>query len=325
MNYNFKPNTTVLVTGSAGFIAFHVSKKLLELGVTIIGLDNLNNYYDVDLKKSRNKILKEFDNYKFYKGDLKDLDFVKKVLNENKDINKICHLAAQPGVRYSLTHPHAYIQSNIVGFTNIIDEAKNHNIKDFIYASSSSVYGNNQKLPFSVKDNVDQPISLYAASKKANELIAHSYHHLYDMNCTGLRFFTVYGPYGRPDMAPILFAKAITNDESIKVFNNGQLKRDFTYIDDIVAGVLSALKHSYPYEIFNLGNNQSVELNYFIKQIEKNLDKEAKKEMLPMQAGDMLETFADIDYSKEKLNFNPQTSIEDGIKKFIDWYKNYYA
>jgi UDP-glucuronate 4-epimerase len=323
MNYNFKPNTTILVTGSAGFIGFHLAKTLLSSDINIIGIDNLNDYYDINLKKARNNILKKSDNYKFYKGDLTDINFIKKVLDENK-IDKVCHLAAQAGVRYSLTHPHAYIQSNIVGFTNIIDEAKNHNIKDFIYASSSSVYGNNQKLPFSVKDNVDKPISLYAASKKANELIAHSYHHLYGMNCTGLRFFTVYGPYGRPDMALFLFTKAILENKPIKVFNHGKMKRDFTYIDDIVNGIIASLKKSYPYEIFNLGNHKSIELNYFIKLIEKNLGKEAKKEMMSIQPGDVENTFADIKSSQEKLNFAPQTSIEAGIKKFINWYKEYY-
>ncbi|MFA6466935.1 MAG: NAD-dependent epimerase/dehydratase family protein, partial [Patescibacteria group bacterium] len=263
--------------------------------------------------------------YQFYKGDLKNLNFVKKILAENPKISKVCHLAAQAGVRYSITNPHIYIQSNIVGFTNLIEEAKNHKIKDFIYASSSSVYGYNHKIPFSVKDNVDQPISLYAATKKANELIAHSYHHLFGMNCTGLRFFTVYGPYGRPDMALFLFTKAILEDKAIKIFNHGKMKRDFTYIDDIVAGILSALYHSYPYEIFNLGNNRSVELNYFIETIEKNIGKIAKKEMLDIQAGDVAETFADIEKSKAKLNFKPQTSIEAGIKKFVTWYKEYYV
>jgi UDP-glucuronate 4-epimerase len=325
MNYNFKPNTTILVTGSAGFIGFHTSLALLEKNISVIGVDNLNDYYDVNLKKARNNILKKYTNYKFYKGDLKNLDFVKKIFDENPKINKICHLAAQAGVRYSITNPHIYIQSNIVGFTNLIEEAKNHKIKDFIYASSSSVYGYNHKIPFSVKDNVDKPISLYAATKKTNELIAHSYHHLFGMNCTGLRFFTVYGPYGRPDMAPILFSEAITKNKTIKVFNHGRMKRDFTYIDDIVAGILSALYHSYPYEIFNLGNNKSIELNYFIKLLEKELGKNAKKQMLAMQAGDVAETFADIKYSKQKLNFKPQTSIEAGIKKFVTWYKEYYV
>ena len=311
------------MTGSAGFIGFHLSKKLLEMDINVIGIDNLNNYYDVNLKKSRNSILKKYPNYKFYKGDLQNLTFVKKVLDENK-VDKVCHLAAQAGVRYSLTNPHAYIQSNVVGFTNLIDEVKNHKIKDFIYASSSSIYGKNKKIPFSVKDNVDHPISLYAATKKSNELIAHTYHHLYGMNCTGLRFFTVYGPYGRPDMALFLFTKAILANQAIKVFNFGRMKRDFTYIDDIISGVLSALSHAYPYEIFNIGNNKSVELKYFIEIIEKNLDKIAQKKMMPMQAGDVVSTFADIKNSEKKLNFKPRTKIEDGVKKFIDWYKNYY-
>ncbi|MFA6604417.1 MAG: NAD-dependent epimerase/dehydratase family protein [Patescibacteria group bacterium] len=323
MNIKFKKNTTILVTGSAGFIGFHVAKKLLEMGVRVVGLDSLSDYYDVNLKKDRNKILKKFNNYKFYKGNLTNLKFVKKVLATNK-IDKVCHLAAQAGVRYSLTHPQTYIQSNIVGFANLIDEVKNHKIKDFIYASSSSVYGKNQKLPFSVDDNVDKPISLYAASKKADELIAHTYHHLYGLNCTGLRFFTVYGPYGRPDMALFLFTKAILANQTIKVFNHGQMKRDFTYIDDIVDGVLSALYHSYPYEIFNLGNNKSVKLQHFIELIEKNLAKKTTKKMMPMQAGDVSDTFADIKHSQAKLKFKPQTNIEDGIKKFITWYKDYY-
>lgn len=314
---------TILVTGSAGFIGFHTTKALLEQGAKVIGLDNLNNYYDPSLKEARNEILKKYENYKFYKGDLENLEFIKKIFTDNH-IDKICHLAAQAGVRYSITNPHTYIQSNIVGFTNLIEEAKNHDVKDFIYASSSSVYGKNKKIPFSTEDAVDMPISLYAASKKANELIAHSYHHLFGMNCTGLRFFTVYGPYGRPDMALFLFTKAILEDSAIKVFNHGKMKRDFTYIDDIVSGILMSLEKSYPYEIFNLGNNRSVELNYFIETIEKNLGKVAKKEMLDMQSGDVAETFADIEKSKTKLNFEPQTSIEEGIKKFLDWYREYY-
>ena len=316
-------NLTILITGSAGFIGFHTSKLLLEQGLTIIGLDNLNNYYDPKLKKHRNKILKKYPNYKFYKGNLEDLNFIKKIFKENS-INKICHLAAQAGVRYSITHPHSYIQSNIVGFTNLIDEAKNNNIKDFIYASSSSVYGNNKKTPFDIKDNVDKPISLYAATKKSNELIAYTYHHLYKMNCTGLRFFTVYGPYGRPDMALFLFTNAIINNKPIKIFNHGQMQRDFTYIDDIVQGILASLKHSYSYEIFNLGNNTPIQLNYFIEIIEKELKTKAQKELLPLQPGDVEATYADIDYSKEKLDYTPQTSIEQGIKKFIKWYKKYY-
>ncbi len=318
-----KKQQTILVTGSAGFIGFHTSKKLLELDHKVVGIDNLNNYYDPNLKEARNEILKKFDNYSFYKGDIADLKFVKKIFKSNK-IDKVCHLAAQAGVRYSLTHPHVYIQSNLVGFTNLIDEAKNNNIRDFIYASSSSVYGGNTKIPFATSDNVDKPLSLYAATKKSNELIAHAYHGLHQMNCTGLRFFTVYGPYGRPDMALFLFTKAILENKPIDVFNFGKMKRDFTYIDDIVAGIISSLDKAYPYEIFNLGNNQPIELNYFIELIEKELGQTAQKNLLPLQAGDVPETFADIDDTKNKLNWQPQTSIETGIKKFIAWYKEYY-
>lgn len=317
------PNQTILVTGSAGFIGFHTSLRLLDDGHKVIGLDNFNDYYDPKIKEDRNQILEKYKTFKLYRGDLEDLKFIKKIFSENK-VDKICHLAAQAGVRYSLTNPHAYIQSNLVGFTNLIDEAKNAGLKDFIYASSSSVYGDNKKIPFSVKDNVDQPISLYAATKKSNELIAHVYHHLYSLNCTGLRFFTVYGPYGRPDMALWLFTKAILDNQPIKVFNHGQMQRDFTYIDDIVDGIISALAHSYPYEIFNLGNNKPVKLEYFIACIEKELGKKAAKDMLPMQIGDVPKTCADIKSSQDKLNWQPRTTIEEGIKKFIGWYKNYY-
>lgn len=313
----------ILVTGSAGFIGFHVGRYLLKQKANIIGIDNFNNYYDVSLKEARNKILEEFDNFKLYRGDLKDLNFVKKVFQENK-IDKVCHLAAQAGVRYSLTHPHAYIQSNLVGFTNLIDETKNAGIKTFVYASSSSVYGGNKKIPFSVEDNVSHPISLYAATKKANELIAYTYHHLYGLNCTGLRYFTVYGPWGRPDMAYFKFTKAILENKPIEVYNYGGMKRDFTYIDDIVKGTINALEKSYSYEIFNLGNNKPVRLEYFIECIEKELGKKAKKKYLPLQPGDMLETYADIERSTKMLDYYPKTSVEEGIKKFINWYKSYY-
>lgn len=314
----------ILVTGSAGFIGFHTAKKLLESGHIVIGLDNFNDYYDPQLKEDRNKILEENNHYKLYRGDLADLGFIQKIFKENK-IDKICHLAAQAGVRYSLTHPHVYIQSNLVGFTNLIDEAKNHNIKDFIYASSSSVYGGNTKIPFAVTDPVDTPLSLYAATKKADELIAHTYHSLYKINCTGCRFFTVYGPWGRPDMAAWLFADAIRQDKPIDVFNFGKMKRDFTYIDDIVSGILSALDKSYAFEIFNLGNNKPIELNYFIELIEKELGKKAVKNLLPLQAGDVPSTWSDIKHTQKKLDFKPQTNIEVGIKNFINWYKKYYA
>lgn len=316
-------NKTILITGSAGFIGFHTAKILLANNNTIIGIDNLNNYYDQKLKLDRNKILKKHKNYIFYKGDICNLSFVKKVFQKHK-IDKVCHLAAQAGVRYSLTNPHAYIQANLVGFTNIIDEAKNHKIKDFIYASSSSVYGNNKKFPFSVTDPVDTPVSLYAASKKANELIAYTYHHLYQMHCTGLRFFTVYGPYGRPDMALFIFTKSISENKTIKLFNYGKMERDFTYVDDIVNGIISALEKSLPYEIFNLGNHKPAKLDYFVKLIEKNLKQKAKIKLVPIQAGDVAKTFADIKATKLKLNWQAKTSLEDGVAKFIEWYKKYY-
>jgi len=314
---------TVLITGSAGFIGFHLAKKLLENGDQIIGLDNFNDYYDSEIKEDRNKQLEKFENYKLYRGDLTDLDLIKKVFAENR-IEKVCNLAAQAGVRYSLTHPHKYIQANIVGFTNLIEETKNAGVKTFVYASSSSVYGENKKVPFSVEDNVDHPISLYAATKKANELIAHSYHHLFGLKCTGLRFFTVYGPWGRPDMAYFLFTKAILNNEPIKVFNHGKMKRDFTYIDDIVSGIECSLEKSYDYEVFNLGNNNTVELEYFIECIENELGRKADKIYLPMQEGDVPATFADIEKSKRLLNFEPKTNIEIGIHNFINWYREYY-
>jgi UDP-glucuronate 4-epimerase len=312
-----------LVTGSAGFIGFHVAKKLLERGYGVIGIDNFNDYYDVALKESRNRILENFDGYKMYRGNLEDLEFVKSVF-KIEAFGKICHLAAQAGVRYSLQNPHAYIRSNITGFTNLIEEAKNSGVKDFIYASSSSVYGSNEKIPFAVSDNVDHPISLYAATKKANELIAHAYHHLYGMNCTGLRYFTVYGPYGRPDMSPFLFANAILEGKPIKVFNFGKCKRDFTYVDDIAFGTIQALEKSYPYDIFNLGNNKPVELEYFIGCLENELGKKAIKNYLPLQPGDVPVTYADIEHSKEKLGFEPFTAIEDGIKEYSKWHLEYY-
>jgi len=312
-----------LVTGAAGFVGFHTARQLLERGEKVTGIDNFNDYYDATLKEARNQILEKYPNYKMYRGDLANLSFTQKVLSENK-IDKICHLAAQAGVRYSITHPHAYVQSNLVAFVNLLEEAKNNQIKDFVYASSSSVYGSNEKIPYSINDNVDHPISLYAATKKSNEVLAHSYHHLFQMNCTGLRFFTVYGPFGRPDMAYFSFTKDITEGKTIKVFNDGHHQRDFTFVDDIVIGILAALDKAYPYEIFNLGNNKPVELGYFIQIIEKELGIEAKKEYLPMQPGDVLATYADIEYTKEKLDYGPKTSIEEGLHKFITWYKQYY-
>jgi UDP-glucuronate 4-epimerase len=314
---------TILITGSAGFIGFHSAKKLLEAGHIIIGADNFNDYYDPSLKEARNAILEGFTNFKLYRGDLSDEAFVERIFTENK-IDQICHLAAQAGVRYSLENPRVYIKANINAFMNILEAARNYQIKDLVYASSSSVYGNNEKIPFSETDNVDCPISLYAATKKADELIAHTYSHLFNINTTGLRFFTVIGPYGRPDMAPILFASAISKGEAIKVFNFGKMKRDFTYINDIVEGIILALENTNGYQIFNLGNNKPVELEYFIACLEKELGKEAVKNYLEMQAGDVLETFADIEHTKKVLGWEPKTSTEEAIKCFVEWYREYY-
>ncbi|MCK4715641.1 MAG: NAD-dependent epimerase/dehydratase family protein [Candidatus Marinimicrobia bacterium] len=314
---------SILVTGSAGFIGFHLSKKLLEDGIEVIGYDSVNNYYDPTLKEARLKILQEFDYFTFYRKNLCDFDALE-IVFKNHSIKKVCNLAAQAGVRYSLINPFAYQKSNIEGFLNIIELSKRAKVENFVYASSSSVYGNNKKLPFSISDNVDHPISLYAASKKANELIAHTYSHLYELPTTGLRFFTVYGPYGRPDMALFIFTKKILADEPIEVYNHGDMKRDFTYIDDIINGVISALNHPFDYEVFNLGNHRSENLMDFIGLIEENLGKKAEINFLPIQPGDVPESFADIDHAREKLGFEPTTTIEAGIKRFVDWYKNYY-
>ncbi|MEI6529366.1 MAG: SDR family NAD(P)-dependent oxidoreductase [Candidatus Falkowbacteria bacterium] len=316
-------NRTILVTGSAGFIGFHTAKRLLEAGIRVIGADNFNDYYDPSLKEARNAILEGFSNFKLYRGDLSDESFVGQIFTENR-IDKICHLAAQAGVRYSLENPRVYIKSNIVAFLNILEAARNYKIKDLVYASSSSVYGNNKKVPFSVDDSVDKPISLYAATKKADELMAHTYSHLFGINTTGLRFFTVIGPYGRPDMSPILFASAISKGEAIKVFNFGKMKRDFTYIDDIVDGIVLALEKVNGYQIFNLGNNKPVELEYFISCIEKELEKTAIKKYLELQPGDVLETYADIEHTKEILGWEPKITTEEAVHLFVEWYKEYY-
>ncbi len=319
---NTLKNKTIVVTGSAGFIGFHTSKKLLEIGVNVIGIDNFNDYYDPLLKESRNSILEEYKNFKIYRGDLSNLTFVKQIFKNNK-IDKICHLAAQAGVRYSLINPHSYIQSNIVAFLNILETARHHSIKDFIYASSSSVYGNSKQVPFSVEDSTDKPISLYAATKKSNELMAYTYHHLFGMNTTGLRFFSVIGPYSRPDMAPMLFANAMIKNKPIKIFNFGKMRRDFTYIDDVVDGIIIALEKSEPYEIYNLGNNKPVELEYFISCLENQLGKKAIKKYIDAQPGDAKETFADIEYTKLKLGWEPKISIEEAVRLFVEWFKTY--
>jgi UDP-glucuronate 4-epimerase len=316
---------TILITGSAGFIGFHTAKKLQALKYKVIGLDNLNDYYNVNLKKARNKILLENKNYKFYQADLRDHETLKKIFKANK-INKILNLAAQAGVRYSLTNPMVYEETNLKGFLNILECARHFKVKDVVYASSSSVYGGN-KMPkngFSETDAVNQPISLYASTKRANELMAYTYHHLFGLNCTGLRFFTVYGPWGRPDMALFSFTEKIIKGEPIPIFNYGKMRRDFTYIDDIVNGVIAALKKPFPYEIINLGNSQAEKLKYFIEVLEKELKTEAHKKYLPMQPGDVPATFANVKKAEKILNFKPKTKIEVGIKKFVKWYKEYY-
>jgi UDP-glucuronate 4-epimerase len=314
---------TYIVTGSAGFIGFHVAKKILEFGGTVVGVDNFNEYYDPQLKEDRNAILEKFPRYTLKRGDIADLSFVKSIFSDSK-IDAVCHLGAQAGVRYSIKNPYAYIDSNVTGFTHVINEAKNAGIKNFIFASSSSVYGDQETSPFSENAPTDSPISLYAATKKANELVAHTYHHLYGMNCTGLRFFTVYGPWSRPDMAMILFANSIYKGEKIKVFNEGKMKRDFTYIDDIVNGILLSLEKCAPFEIINLGNNKPVELSYMISLLEKEIGKQSEKELLPIQPGDVLHTYANISKAKELLGWEPVVGIEEGIKMFVDWYRSYY-
>lgn len=318
-----KKSEQILITGSAGFIGFHLAHRLLKNGLKVVGVDNFNDYYDPNLKEDRNKILESYPNYKLYRGDLADLNLVKQIFAEN-NIFRICHLAAQAGVRYSAINPHAYIQSNLVGFTNLIEEAKNAKIDKFVFASSSSVYGKNAKIPFSKNDRTDQPISLYGATKKANELIAHSYNHLFGLKCVGLRFFTVYGPWGRPDMAYFKFADLMRQGKPIDIYNFGKMKRDFTYIDDIVDGIISALEKDIDFEILNLGHDQPEELENFVVLLEKHLGIKAVKNYLPLQPGESIINWADINESRQLLGFSPKIEIEEGIKKFTDWYKSYY-
>ena len=314
---------TTLITGTAGFIGFHLCKKLLETGHRVIGIDNLNDYYDISLKRARLNILNPHEKFTFYKEDIQNLSGLRSIFKSHS-IDRICNLAAQAGVRYSLKDPFAYSRSNLEGFLNILELAKDYGVSNLVYASSSSVYGNNKKTPFSVDDRVDSPISLYGATKKANEVMAHSYSHLHDIPSTGLRYFTVYGPWGRPDMALFLFTEAILHDRPIDVYNHGRMKRDFTYIDDIVAGTIAALDRPFPYEVFNLGNSNSVELLEFIRIIEEELGRKAQKNMLPIQPGDVPETSADIQKSREMLGFDPKTPIREGIRKFLIWYRDYY-
>lgn len=349
----------ILVTGTAGFIGFYLAKKLLERGDEVIGLDNINDYYDVNLKYARlnelginekniihNKLIhsSQFQNHSFIKANLEDAEVLNELFEKEK-FNAVCNLAAQAGVRYSIENPHAYISSNIIGFMNILEACRNFEVKNLSYASSSSVYGLNQSQPFKADESADHPISLYAATKKSNELMAHAYAHLYGIQATGLRFFTVYGPFGRPDMAPMLFAKAITNNEPIKVFNNGEMSRDFTYIDDIVEGIIKIIDSPVQkdqaeylsngnlktnsslaaYKIYNIGNNNPVALLDFIAELEKNIGKKAIKNFMPMQDGDVKSTYADINELVKQFNYKPNTNLASGIKKFVDWYKDFYG
>ncbi|HEY6262098.1 MAG TPA: NAD-dependent epimerase [Nitrospiraceae bacterium] len=331
----------ILVTGVAGFIGFHTAMRLLERGERVIGLDNVNDYYDVRLKKARLAKLKPFKQFTFTKTDLVDRVRMRRLF-ATQPIAKVIHLAAQAGVRYSLVNPHAYTDSNIEGFLNILEGCRHAKVGHLVYASSSSVYGGNTQMPFSIHDNVDHPVSLYAASKKANELMAHCYAHLYGIPCTGLRFFTVYGPWGRPDMALFIFTKAILEGKPIEVYNHGKMARDFTYVDDIVEGVIRTLDHpatpnqtwsgdrpdpgtsSAPARIYNIGNHQPVELLRFIEVLEQAIGKQAKKKLLPIQPGDVPATYADIEDLSRDVGFKPVTPIEVGIPRFIEWYREFY-
>jgi UDP-glucuronate 4-epimerase len=334
----------ILVTGAAGFIGSQLSKRLLARGDEVVGLDNLNDYYDVNLKKARLSQLEGQPNcryFRFVKLDLADREGMAQLFAREK-FHKVMNLAAQAGVRYSIENPHAYVDSNIVGFVNILEGCRHHGVEHLVFASSSSVYGLNTQMPFSVHHNVDHPISLYAATKKANELMAHTYAHLYSLPTTGLRFFTVYGPWGRPDMALFKFTKAILEDQPIDVYNRGQMQRDFTYIDDIIEGVVRVIDKipqpnsnwsgdmpdpctsPAPYQLYNIGNNNPVELMHYIETLEKALGKTAKKNLLPMQAGDVQATYADVDDLELDVGFKPQTSIEEGIGRFVEWYCDYF-
>jgi UDP-glucuronate 4-epimerase len=331
----------ILLTGTAGFIGMHTAKRLLERGDEVVGVDNLNDYYDVKLKQARLAQLQPYPNFRFIQCDIADRPAMEALFASEK-FQRVINLAAQPGVRYSLKNPHAYIQSNIVGLTNILEGCRHNQVEHLVYASSSSIYGANTHMPFSVHDNVDHPVSLYAATKKASEMMAHSYSHLYNLPTTGLRFFTVYGPWGRPDMSPSLFAGAILRGEPIDVFNQGKMQRDFTYIDDIVEGVVRVLDHiatpnpdfrtdapdpstSYaPYRLYNIGNHEPIELMTFIETIERAAGKPAMKNFLPMQAGDVVATYADVAALKDAVGFEPKTPLAEGIEKFVAWYRAYY-
>ena len=331
----------ILITGAAGFIGFHLSRRLLAAGRSVVGIDNLNPYYDVRLKEERLRILQEHAAFRFIRLDIADREALAALFTREKP-RLVVHLAAQAGVRYSLTNPHAYLDSNLSGFLNILEGCRHAQVGHLVFASSSSVYGANTNMPFSVHDNVDHPVSLYAATKKANELMAHAYAALYKIPCTGLRFFTVYGPWGRPDMALFLFTRAILADEPIDVYNEGRMQRDFTYIDDIVEGIVRVMDRTpapnptwdgdhpdpatsfAPYKIYNIGNNQPVALLDFIATLERSLRKKATLNLLPLQPGDVPATYADVEDLMADVGFKPATSIGDGIKRFVDWYRDYY-
>ena len=331
----------ILVTGAAGFIGFHLTRRLLDRGDTVVGLDNLNNYYDVGLKRNRLMLLDQEKGFNFIEADLVDADSIQKVFDQYA-FERVVNLAAQAGVRYSLENPRAYIDANIVGFLNILENCRYYDVPHLVYASSSSVYGANTKMPFSVHHNVDHPVSLYAASKKSNELMAHTYSYLFSLPTTGLRFFTVYGPWGRPDMALFLFTKAILNGEPIQVFNHGKMRRDFTYVDDIVEGVIRVTDKipagnknwsgdrpdpatsKAPYRIYNIGNHEPVELLHFIEVLEKALGQKAQKDFLSIQPGDVPTTYADVEALEKDVDFRPNTPIEEGIQRFVTWYRDYY-
>ncbi|CAB5083555.1 UDP-glucuronate 5'-epimerase (EC [Olavius algarvensis associated proteobacterium Delta 3] len=333
---------TILVTGVAGFIGYHVAERLLKDGRRVVGIDNVNPYYDTRLKEARLERLAKGPEFTFHRIDLSDRQGIHRVY-EDHSIDRVVHLAAQAGVRHSLKNPYAYAESNLTGFLNVLEGCRHHSVEHLVFASSSSVYGANTRMPFSVHHNVDHPVSLYAASKKANELMAHSYAHLYGMSCTGLRFFTVYGPWGRPDMALFLFTRAIMEGKPIQVFNEGNMLRDFTYIDDIVEGVVRTMDRkatanpawsgetpdpgtSYSnYRIYNIGNNHPVSLMHFIETLEDVLGMKAQKEFLPLQAGDVVATYADIDDLVRDVGFRPGTPLRTGIERFVDWFKDYYG
>ena len=326
----------ILVTGAAGFIGYFLSKRLLDMGCTVVGIDNLNDYYDVNLKCARLDLLKPYEKFTFKKMDIADKSFVDKLFGEEK-FDIVVSLAAQAGVRYSITNPEVYINSNIIGFFNILEACRHYPVEHLVFASSSSVYGTNKKIPYSTEDKVDNPVSLYAATKKSNELMAHAYSKLYKIPATGLRFFTVYGPMGRPDMAYFSFTSKIVKGEKIQIFNYGDMKRDFTYIDDIITGVVNVMnkvpcktEDGAPYKIYNIGNNKPENLLYFVETLEKCLmregiiDKPVEKEFLPMQPGDVYQTYADVDDLVRDFNFKPNTDLEEGLSCFVKWYKEYY-